>query len=438
MFGYDQAVFSGVIVSNDFLDKLHLRGKTTMISTISAIYDIGCFIGSLVAFTIGERIGRKKSIYIGTTIMSIGVILMSSSYSLAQLFVGRIILGIGNGVNTATAPIWQTETSPAKWRGKLVMMEMWLNIAGFTMVNWINYGVSYVGGGFAWRFPLALQFIFIVVIFATVFWLPESPRWLVQHNRQDEAHLVLSCLENKDMEDPYVLAQMKEIQFSVQYERDHAIRWRDLLNKKNDGTKPLRRLILGAGTQFIQQFEGINIMSYYLPSVLIDQVGLTNHTARLVTGINAITYLVFSSVAIPLVERWGRRSLMLISTAGQGLAFLIICVLLKYASDGSKSSATASIPFFFIYYIAFGVGMLGIPWLYPTEINSIAMRTKGAATATATNWITNYAIVQMTPPGIKNLGWKFWIVFTVFNAAFMPVIYFFYPETGMSLTLPLI
>jgi sugar porter (SP) family MFS transporter len=433
MFGYDQAVFSGVIVSPDFLDRMNLRGNTTMISTVSAIYAIGCFVGSLIAFTIGERLGRKTSIYIGTTVMSVGVILMTAAYGMPQLFAGRVILGVGNGINTATAPIWQTETSPAKWRGKLVMLEMWLNIAGFTLVNWINFGVSYVGGGFQWRFPLALQFIFIFIIYATVWWLPESPRWLVQHERQEEAHLVLSCLENKDIEDPIVLAQLKEIQFTVQYERDHSIRWRDLLRaSQTEGTKPLRRLILGAGTQFIQQFEGINIMSYYLPSVLIEEVGLTEHTAQLVTGINAITYLVFSSAAIPLVERWGRRSLFLISTAGQGLAFLVITILLKYASDGSKGSALASIPFFFIYYIAFGLGALGIPWLYPTEINSIAMRTKGAATATATNWITNYAIVQMTPPGIKNLGWKFWIVFTVFNAAFMPVLYFFYPETGKS------
>lgn len=127
-------------------------------------------------------------------------------------------------------------------------------------------------------------------------------------------------------------------------------------------------------------------MSYYLPSVLIDQVGLSNERARLVTGINATTYLIFSFVSVPLVERWGRRSLMLLSTAGQGLAFLIICILLRYAAKGSQDSANASIPFFFLYYIAFGIGMLGIPWLYPTEINSIAMRTKGAATATATNW----------------------------------------------------
>lgn len=129
-------------------------------------------------------------------------------------------------------------------------------------------------------------------------------------------------------------------------------------------------------------------MSYYLPTVLINAVGLSNQLARLLSAVNSVTYLVFSCISIPLVERWGRRGLMLVSTAGQGLAFLIITILLSYGSppDGDRKFATASIPFFFLYYIAFGVGMLGVPWLYPTEINSIAMRTKGAAVSTATNW----------------------------------------------------
>jgi MFS family permease len=129
-------------------------------------------------------------------------------------------------------------------------------------------------------------------------------------------------------------------------------------------------------------------MSYYLPTVLINAVGLSNQLARLLSAVNSVTYLVFSCISISLVERWGRRGLMLVSTAGQGLAFLVITILLSYGSppDGDRKLATASIPFFFLYYIAFGVGMLGVPWLYPTEINSIAMRTKGAAVSTATNW----------------------------------------------------
>ncbi|KAF9771622.1 hypothetical protein IL306_010732 [Fusarium sp. DS 682] len=434
MFGYDQAVFSGVIVTDDFLILHDLVGptKTTMLSTITAIYDIGCFFGAIAAFTLGERLGRRKSILAGTVIMSIGAILMTASYSLPQMFVGRIVLGIGNGINTATAPIWQTETAPPHLRGKLVMFEMMMNILGFSVCNWINYGLSFAGGAIAWRFPLAFQFVFIFAMFATVPWLPESPRWLLYHGHDAEALQVLACLENKSEDDTTVVAMKEEIVYSVKYEKEHQIRWRDLFRSTSGATKPLRRLLLGAGTQFIQQFEGINIMSYYLPTVLITAVGLSNELARLLTAVNSVTYLIFSCASIPLVERWGRRSLMLISTAGQGLSFLIITVLLRYGSPpkGEQKAAEASIAFFFIYYIAFGIGMLGVPWLYPTEINSIAMRTKGAAVATATNWLTNFVIVEITPIGIQNIGWKFWIVFTIFNAFFMPVIYFLYPETA--------
>lgn len=110
--------------------------------------------------------------------------------------------------------------------------------------------------------------------------------------------------------------------------------------------------------------------------------------SRLLVAVNSITYLIFSFVAVTLVERLGRRALMLLSTAGQFVAFLVICVLLRFASVSANSEelGKAAIAFFFLYYIAFGLGMLGVPWLYPTEINSLPMRTKGAAVATCTNW----------------------------------------------------
>ena len=92
------------------------------------------------------------------------------------MMVGRVIAGIGNGLNTATAPVWQSETSKANMRGKLVVIEMVMNIAGFSLSNWVTFGFSYLEGSVAWRFPLALQFLFIFILFATVPWLPESPR----------------------------------------------------------------------------------------------------------------------------------------------------------------------------------------------------------------------------------------------------------------------
>ncbi|KAF4343529.1 general substrate transporter [Fusarium beomiforme] len=390
LFGYDQGVFSGVVVTQDFLKLHNLVGptKTNLLATVTAIYDIGCFVGAVIAFTIGERLGRKKAIIVGTVIMSIGTVIKVTSYSLPQMIVGRIILGIGNGINTATAPIWQTETAQAKWRGKLVILELAMNIAGFCLVNWINYGLSFVEGSVAWRFPLAFQFVFIFVLFATVPWLPESPRWLIAHGRTQQATEILACIEDKPTTSPVVTAQLHEIQYSVDYELQHAVRWKDILlrrNKDTSDTKTLRRLLLGAFSQAMQQFGGINIMSYYMPTVLIKSVGLSESMARLLSACNAVSYLIFSSMAILLVERWGRRGLMLLSTAGQLLSFLVITILL---------------------------------------------RTKGAALATGTNWITNFIVVEITPIGIQNLGWRFWIVWTVTNAFFLPVIYFLYPETS--------
>ncbi|KAH6898089.1 general substrate transporter [Thelonectria olida] len=437
LFGYDQGVFSGVVVTDDFLILHDLVGptKTKVLSTLTAIYDVGCFFGAILAFTFGERTGRKWAIVIGTTIMAVGTLIQTASFSLPQMFVGRIILGVGNGMNTATAPIWQTETSKAHMRGKLVILEMMMNIAGFSLVNWINYGLSFHEGSVAWRFPLAFQFFFIFLLWATVPWLPESPRWLLAHDRTEEAAEVLAALENTKVDDARVTAQLNEIRFWVDYEREHGVKWRDLFTGKtneNGETKTVRRLILGAGTQAIQQFGGINIVSYYLPTVLIESVGLSNQRARLLSACNSVSYLVFSGVAVTLVEKWGRRGLMLISTFGQFLTFLIITILLRFAenSENGDSYGTASIAFFFLYFISFAMGMLGVPWLYPTEINSLPMRTKGAAVATGTNWITNFVIVEITPIGIQNLGWRFWIVWTVFNAVFLPLIYFVYPETA--------
>ena len=178
LFGYDQGVFGGVIVTQDFLDTLNLSGAehTSLLGTVTAIYDVGCFFGAVIAFWLGEVLGRKNTILVGTTIMTVGAILQIASYSVAQMIVGRIIAGIGNGINTSTAPVWQSETSQVRWRGKLVVIEMILNIAGFSLSNWMTYGFSFTKGPIAWRFPLAFQLVFMIVLFSTVPWLPESPR----------------------------------------------------------------------------------------------------------------------------------------------------------------------------------------------------------------------------------------------------------------------
>ena len=204
----------------------------------------------------GEKLGRKKTILIGTSIMTVGAIIQISAYSVAQMIVGRIVAGIGNGINTSTAPIWQSETSQIKWRGKLVIIEMICNIGGFSLSNWMTFGFSYLSGPISWRFPLAFQLVFMIILFATVPWLPESPRWLIARDMEDEAFEILAALEDKDVNDPFILAEHKEIVYAVQYERQYNVGWADLLRGRtgaNGGTSTMRRLILGMGTQAMQQ-----------------------------------------------------------------------------------------------------------------------------------------------------------------------------------------
>nr|POF15457.1 sugar transporter stl1 [Quercus suber] len=306
LFGYDQGVFGGVIVTDNFLTTLGVVGDTSLQGTITAIYDVGCFFGAIAAYFIGDWLGRKKTILLGTTILSIGAILQITSYSVAQMIVGRIVAGVGNGINTSTAPPWQAETSKAAWRGKLIVIELILNIAGFSLSTWVTYGFSFIPGPVAWRIPLALQFIFIVILFATVPWLPESPRWLVNKGHYEEAELILADIEGTEVEDPFVQTELSEIKFAADYEKTHQTRIRDLVRGKagaEGGTHALRRIFLGMGAQAMQQLSGINVTSYYLPTVLIS-VGFTNSMARLLAACNSVSYLVFSLIGIPNVERW--------------------------------------------------------------------------------------------------------------------------------------
>ncbi|KAK0811554.1 hypothetical protein LTR02_007880 [Friedmanniomyces endolithicus] len=437
LFGYDQGVFGEVIVTDDFLNTLGIAGNTSLQGTITAIYDIGCFFGAIAAFVVGDKLGRKKTVLLGTTIMSVGAILQITTYSVAQMIVGRIIAGIGNGINTATAPPWQAETSKASWRGKLIVIELILNIAGFSLSNWVTFGFSFVPGPIAWRVPLACQFIFIAVLYGTVPWLPESPRWLVAKGRDKEAEQTLADIEGTEVEDPYVRTELSEIKWASDYEKTHHVRIRDLVRGKQGsegGSCALRRLLLGMAAQAMQQLSGINVTSYYLPTVLIVSVGLSNRMARLLAACNSVSYLLFSLIGIPNVERWGRRKMLMYAAAGQGFCYLIITVLIRYSEEsnfaGGKEVASASVAFFFLYYVFFGIGFQGVPWLYPAEINGLALRSKGTALGTATNWIFNFMVVEITQIGIQSLQWKFYIIWTVLNLSFVPFVYLFFVETA--------
>lgn len=189
------------------------RSETQGIAVAS--YNLGCFLGAIISIFISDRLGRKRMIMLGTSIMVIGAILQASATTLPHLIVGRIITGLGNGGNTSTVPTWQSETSRSHKRGKLVMIEGALITGGITLSYWIDLGFSFAPGTVAWRFPLAFQIAFCFFILAFVWGLPESPRWLILKKREDEAREVLAALADSTVDDKYVQDEFLAIKETV-------------------------------------------------------------------------------------------------------------------------------------------------------------------------------------------------------------------------------
>ncbi|KAL6718461.1 hypothetical protein ACLMJK_004552 [Lecanora helva] len=432
LFGYDQGVFGGILTLKNFETRFRIKDNETLKGVIVGTYDLGCLGGALATGPIGGLIGRKKSIILGTTIMMIGAFLQFLAPNFAVMTAGRIIAGIGNGMNTATAPVWASETSKTHQRGKTGMFLMVINIVGLAISCWVTYALSFVQSELSWRFPLGFQLVFVLIISLTVFWLPESPRWLIMKNKSDEALDVMVALEGTDSrEDRTVKRDFDEIKTSIILEQTPQ-------TKRN--TRPLFRLVLGVFVQGMQQATGINVICYYLPYVLTESVGLDGSMARLLAAVNAMTYLGSTFIGLFLIEKWGRRRLMILGAFGQFCCWLAITVLLRKASQTEivslkqRQLGGAAVFFFFVFNCFFGAGWLGVSWLYPTEINSTKYRIGGMSYGVATNWLLNFGVVFVTPLGIAKLGAQFYVIWTVLNALMVPTIWIFYPETaGRSL-----
>ncbi|KAK5653989.1 hypothetical protein OQA88_7665 [Cercophora sp. LCS_1] len=424
LFGYGQGVFVGIIATPDFLDQFDLQDNPSLQGNTVSVYNLGCFFGALCVLVIGEPLGRKRTIVFGTIIMAVGALLQIAAFDIPQMIVGRVVAGVGNGINTATAPVWLTEMAKPSLRGKLIVSAMIANIFGFMLSNWVTFAFALLNdGSLAWRLPLAIQLIFVFAILCIVPWLPESPRWLISKDRIGEATGILADLSGVDRNNASIIAQSKTIQAIVRWERRHPFRWRGLIRGRvhPSGNSTLRRLVLGIGIQAMQQLTGINAAWYYLP-ILTQSLGLGSALTRLITACNSVNYLLFSFLAISYIEKWGRRKLLTYAALAQATLLTPLAILTSF------SKPIAIIPLIFLLHAIFATAWHPIPWLYPAEVNALGMRSKGAALATATNWVVQFMVVEITPRGIE-MGWRFWVVWTVANLGFAGVVWGFYEET---------
>ncbi|KAA8649623.1 uncharacterized protein ATNIH1004_002294 [Aspergillus tanneri] len=315
-------------------------------------------------------------------------------------------------------------------RGKGLCIELAINIFGVALSYWVDYGMSYVQNEAQFRFPLALQILFAIATFGGVYRLPESPRWLVAHDRNEEARQILWSTQNNaktiDMNDPSISRNLDEIQSAVTQEREAATGGSFKTILKNGEQRLLYRTLLGVGGQLMQQLSGINLITYYAPVIFQKSVGMSHNLSLLLAGFNGIAFFFSSLVPIWIIDRPGRRKLMLFAAAGQCAC---MAVLAGTVSEGSKIAGIFVIVKLFLFNFFFAVGLLAIPWLLPAEYAPLTKRTRAAALATASNWIFTFLVVEITPVSINSIGWRTYIYFSVFNFFFLPLIYFFYPET---------
>ncbi|KAI0132495.1 putative sugar transporter [Xylariales sp. AK1849] len=433
-FGYDQGIFSGALISSDFIDQFPQTKDPNISGIISSCFSLGAFLGCLAAIFIGDKVGRRRTVWTGLAVNVIGAILQISAYHLPQMIVGRIVNGFGMGLTSSTCPVFMAETSPSHVRGKLVVLGSLCNTVGFCLANWINFSLFENEGPFQWRFPLAFQLVFPLIV---VMFLPltiESPRWLLSRSRQSEARSALAQLrgtevhsENRDLND-----DLRSIQKTLRDERADVAPLMDILLLR-DPCQNFRRLLLSCGTQLMQQFSGVNALGYYLPTLLIQSVGVSSSYARLLTAANATLYLGAACLCLLLVDLVGRRKLMLYGSVAMGSCYLVAAITLRAAfllPEKKSSLGSATVAMFFLYYFCYGTSFAKVPWVYNSEVNSLGWRARGAAAATATNWLGGFIVVQFTKVGVNNLGWGFYLLFAVFCYSYLPVVYFLYPETS--------
>ncbi|KAL1840049.1 hypothetical protein VTK73DRAFT_3859 [Phialemonium thermophilum] len=280
LFGFDQGVVGGLLTLESFtrtFPEICTTGACTahmtpaqanhqsVVQGVSvSSYNLGCFLGALVTIFAGDRLGRRRCILAGSVVMAVGAVLQCSAFSLPQLVVGRVVCGVGNGVNTSTVPVWQAECAKTHRRGPTVMAELCIVVGGVALSYWLDFGFSYLEpSSAAWRVPVAFQLVFALFVIATVMAMPESPRWLVLRDRDDEAAAVLSAVHDLPADDHYVAAELEAIRATVR--AAHQGSFRDLfrMGKK----KHFQRTVLAYGIQVLQQITGINLISTLRPAL---------------------------------------------------------------------------------------------------------------------------------------------------------------------------
>ncbi|KAI6350971.1 hypothetical protein MCOR25_010243 [Pyricularia grisea] len=436
LFGYNQAGLGGLIGLKDWvrtfpeIDTIHKKDSatSTLKGFVVATSVIGAFIGSLICAYTGDKFGRRHVIAFAGLCTLVGEVLECSAFSLAQLIIGRIIVGLGIGQLSTIVPVWQSETSGAKNRGRHVVLDGLFICVGFVLESWINLGFfEFDDGPVTWRPPIAIAIIFSLILLASIYLFPESPRWLVAMNRSSEAREVLSALRGLPGDSIEVEAELSGIELSLEETSGSGAKLSDMLDPKNED-KLLYRFGLCILLQFYQQMSGTNLVSVYATILFQDNLGMSPELSRVLTG-GALTWKFLASfLAFFCIDRFGRRICFMISGFGMGACMVALAISTSF-DEGNRAAQISAGCFIYLFNTFVPIGFLGANFLYCTEVAPVRLRMVMSSISTANHWLWNFVVIMVTPVAISTIGWRFYLVFASICACIPLSVYFLYPET---------
>ncbi|EWY84393.1 MFS transporter, SP family, sugar:H+ symporter [Fusarium oxysporum NRRL 32931] len=482
LFGYDQGVVSGVLTMESFaadFPRIYLDSsfKGWFVSTLL----LCAWFGSLINGPIADYIGRKGSILLAVVVFTIGSAFQAGADSIPMLFAGRAVAGLAVGMLTMIVPMYMSEVSSPGIRGTLVVLQQLSITLGILVSYWLEYGTQYIGGHrcapdipysggtsdkrtfdprydvgtngctgqseAAWRVPFALQIFPALVLGIGMIFFPESPRFYLMRHKEDQALAALAQLRQVHVDSESIRAEYLAIKTEVLF--DESVSAEKFPGKKGlslfaaqhvalVSTWPaFKRLAIGCCIMFFQQFMGCNAIIYYAPTMFA-QLGLSGNTSGLLaTGVYGIVNTLSTLPALFLIDKLGRRPLLMCGAAGTFISLVIVGGIIGgYGSalTDNKSAGWVGIVFIYIYDVNFSFSFAPIGWVLPSEIFNLGNRSKAMAITTSATWMCNFIIGLVTPDMLATIGWGTYIFFAAFCLLAFLFTYFFVPETrGKSL-----
>ncbi|KAH6713778.1 general substrate transporter [Leptodontidium sp. MPI-SDFR-AT-0119] len=441
--GYDQGVMGGVNASPDYWGIVDIGTgniadgvtQTTKQGGIVSIYYLGAIVGAFVGGWIADRVGRINGLFLSAIFALVGGALQAATQNISFILVARVVTGLGTGALTSITPVYIAEVSSAGHRGAFLGYVFIANYLGISVAYWLNFGLSFIDNGnseIRWRFLLAFQCIPALVLLGGVKLLPDSPRYLASVGRYEEAKEVLVHVRGND--GPEVEKEFLEICAIAEGSKAASpVEFAKIIAGRADSSPHLgRRAWLCIWLQIMASWTGITAVTAYSP-VLLTQAGYGSiKQGGLAGGLNTIG-IIGTIISAQIVDRLGRRRCLIWGAFGLFIVNLVAASLYEGARHNpsiTSQVAPATVTMLFLFNLIYAATWGTVAFLIPTEIFPSAMRAQGNGFG-----ITGWAIgvgwtVLVNPIMFQHLESRTYFLFAGLNLIWMPIVFFFYPETS--------